>query len=52
MELLPETTVASVTGGFLSVVTDNIAPVLGILAFTWGIYFVMARLNKAKKGKI
>lgn len=52
MEILPTTAVADVTTGFLAVVTDNIAPVLGLLAFSWGIYFVTARLNKAKKGKI
>lgn len=52
MEILPATTVADVTTGFLAVVSDNIAPVLGILAFTWGVYFVTARINKAKNGKI
>lgn len=52
MEVLPTSTVTDVTTGFLGVVTANIGPVLGILAFSWGIYFVTARLNKAKKGKI
>lgn len=52
MEILPATTVTDVTTGFLAVVTDNITPVLGLLAFAWGLYFVTARLNRAKKGKI
>lgn len=52
MAILPVTAVADITTGFLDVVTDNIAPVLGLLAFSWGLYFVTARLNRAKKGKI
>lgn len=50
--ILPTTTAGTIASGFMDVVTDNIAPVLGVLAFSWGIYFITARLNKAKKGKI
>lgn len=50
--LLPSTTAATLIDGFTDVVTANIAAVLGVLAFTFGVYFVMARLNRAKKNKI
>ena len=52
MEILPTTTVADVTTNFLGVVEDNIVPVLAVLGFSWGIYFITARLNHAKKGKL
>lgn len=52
MGIFPLTAVADITTGFLDVLTDNMAVVLGVLAFSWGIYFVTARLNNAKKGKI
>jgi len=52
MEILPSTTVADVTGGFLDVVADNIAVVLGVLAFAWGINFVLARFRRSTHGKV
>ena len=52
MEILPATTFAQISTQMLEVVTDNILPVLSVLGFAWGIYFVTARLNNAKKGKI
>jgi len=52
MEILPVTTVATVTGGMLDVVTANIVPILGILAFAWGVKFVTRQANKSTKGRL
>lgn len=52
MEILPVTTVATVTTGMLSVVTANILPILGILAFAWGVKFVTKLTNKSTKGRV
>jgi len=52
MGIFPGTAVADVTGGFLDVVTDNIAVVLGILAFAWGINMVLRLTRKSTKGRV
>lgn len=50
--LLPASTVTTVVDGFTDIVSANIAVVLGVLAFSWGVYFITARLNKAKSGRL
>ena len=52
MEILPVSTVTTVTGGMLDVVTANIVPILGILAFAWGVKFVTRAANKSTKGRV
>lgn len=52
MNIFPTTAVADVTSGMLGVVTANIAVVLGILAFAWGIKFVTRLFNKSTKGRV
>jgi hypothetical protein len=50
--IFPTDTVATVTGGITTAITDNIAVVLGVLAFVVGLNFVMRRFNKGLKGKV
>lgn len=52
MEIFPEGAVTTVTSGFMTVVTANIAVVLGLLAFFLAIKFVRGSLNRGTKGKL
>lgn len=53
MEILPAaTTLTTVSGGMLDVVTANILPILAVLGFAWGVKFTTGRFNKATKGKV
>lgn len=52
MGIFPLTAVADYTGSFLSVLTDNIGVVLGILAVTAGINWVLRMTRKSTKGRI
>lgn len=40
------------TDAFFGVVTDNIGPVLAVLGVMFGVYWIMARFNNSKKGKL
>jgi len=43
---------AGVISAFTTVLTDNLPVILGVLAFAWGIKFVMKLLNKSTKGRV
>lgn len=45
MEILPTGAVTEITNGVRSVITDNIAVVLGMLAFIVGLSIVMALID-------
>jgi len=47
MEILPTTTVTTITTGMLDVVTDNIGAILGVLAFGMGVTFVTRWFRKS-----
>lgn len=52
MEIFPTGAVATVTGGVTEALTDNMAVILGVLAFAWGLKFVLRLLNKSTKGRV
>lgn len=52
MALFPATAVADITAGFIGVLTANMAVVLGVLAFAWGVNFVTRKLGKSTRGRI
>lgn len=52
MSVFPATTVADFTTAFAGVLTNNIAVILGILAFMFGIKFIMRLFNRSTKGKL
>ena len=50
--IFPADAVTTVTGGVTSAIADNIAVVLGVLAFAWGLRYVIRLLNKSTKGRL
>mgnify|MGYP001810320012 CR=1 FL=1 len=50
--IFPADSAATIIGGLMSVIGDNITPILTLLGLTTGIFFVTRMLNKAKKGKV
>lgn len=50
--IFPTDAVTTVTGGITSAISDNIAVVLGVLAFAVGLRFVLRLFNKSVKGKV
>lgn len=52
MQLFPATAAADVIDGFTDIVAANIAVPLAVFAALFGVSWVLARLNKARKGRI
>lgn len=52
MGIFPVDASADMIDGILAVVTDNIAVVLGVLAFTVGVKWVTRHFGKATRGRI
>ncbi len=52
MDLFPTTTVTDFTTALTGVISANIGVVLGILAFVFGIKFIMRLFNKSTKGHL
>lgn len=52
MNLFPTTATADIISGFTGIVTANMGTVLGVFAALFGVSWVLARLNKARKGRI
>lgn len=50
--IFPTDAVTTITGGITSAISDNIAVVLGVLAFAVGLRFVLRLFNKSVKGKV
>jgi hypothetical protein len=50
--IFPTDAVTTLTGGITSAISDNIAVVLGVLAFTVGLKFVFKLFNKGVKGRV
>lgn len=50
--IFPTDAVTTITSGISGVLTDNIAVILGILAFVFGLRFIMRLFNKSTKGKL
>lgn len=50
--LFPTTAVADFTTALGAVIADNIGVVLGILAFVFGIKFIMRLFNKSTRGHL
>lgn len=48
----PTDAAADLIAGFTAILTDNLPVILGVLAFSWGIKFVMKLLNKSTKGRV
>jgi len=52
MSLFPTTAGADIISGFTTIVTANMGTVLAVFAALFGVSWVLARLNKARKGRI
>jgi len=52
MGIFPVDAVATVTGGITDAISDNIAVVLGVLAFAFGIKFITKMFNKSTRGRL
>lgn len=52
MNLFPTGASETIVNGFTSMVTANMGVVLGVFAALFGVSWVLARLNKARKGRI
>lgn len=52
MSVFPTGAVTTVTGGVTDAITANIAVVLGVLAFAWGLKYIFKLLNKSTKGHL
>jgi len=52
MTIFPTTAAADIISGFTDIVTANMGVVLAVFAALFGVSWVLARLNKARKGKI
>lgn len=52
MNLFPTTASADIITGFTGIVTANMGTVLAVFAALFGVSWVLARLNKARKGRI
>ncbi|HRJ90773.1 MAG TPA: hypothetical protein PLU21_01025 [Candidatus Saccharibacteria bacterium] len=50
--LFPTTAVADFTTAVTDVLSDNIAVVLGVLAFVFGIRFIFRLFNKSTRGHL
>lgn len=50
--IFPTGAVTTVTSGITSAISDNVAVVLGILAFAVGLRLVLRLFNKSLKGKV
>ena len=52
MTLFPTTAATDIISGFTAIVTANMGTVLAVFAALFGVSWVLARLNKARKGRI
>jgi hypothetical protein len=52
MSIFPVGAVATVTGGITTAISDNIAVVLGVLAFAVGLRYVLRLFNKSIHGRV
>lgn len=52
MNVFPATTVSDFTGALSGVLTANIGVVLGILAFVFGLKWIMRLFNKSTRGHL
>jgi hypothetical protein len=52
VSIFPADAVTTVTGGITSAISDNIAVVLGVLAFGVGLKLVLRLFNKGVKGRV
>lgn len=52
MSVFPTTTVADFTAALGAVITANIAVVLGILAFIFGLKWILSLFNKSTRGHL
>jgi len=50
--MLENTDPGDIIGGFGEVVTANILPILGMLGFAWGVYWILKRVNRAKASRV
>lgn len=50
--IFPADTVTTLTSGITTAISDNIVAVLGVLAFTVGLKYVLRLFNKSVKGKV
>lgn len=50
--LFPTTTVADFSTALTTVISDNIAVVLGILAFVFGVRWILRMFNKSTRGHL
>lgn len=52
MNLFPADAATDIISGFTNLVSANIAVPLAVFAALFGVSWVLARLNKARKGRI
>lgn len=52
MNIFPADAVTTLTSGVTGFIGANIAVVLGVLAFAWGLKYVTRLLNKSTKGHL
>jgi len=52
MEIFPATAVTTVTGQITDVLSDNIAVVVGLLAFSVAVNFAFRKVGKAVHGRL
>lgn len=52
MNLFPTGAATDIITGFTAIVTANMGTVLAVFAALFGVSWVLARLNKARKGRI
>jgi hypothetical protein len=50
--IFPTDAVTTITGGITSAISDNIAVVLGVLAFGVGLKYVLRLFNHSTKGRV
>lgn len=52
MPILPTTAGTDIVTGVTSAISDNIAPILVVLAFTVGLKYVLRIFNHSTKGRV
>lgn len=50
--LFPTDAVTTITGGITTAISDNIGAVLGVLAFSVGLGYVLRMFNRGVRGKV
>lgn len=50
--IFPADTVTTLTSGITTAISDNIVAVLGVLAFSVGLKYVLRLFNKSVKGRV